>query len=157
MFATARAIAVLLAVAAGTTACSSGTKAEAPAASATPAAAPAAAPAATPAAAAAAAANANAAPEGKWFVEKGCAQCHALKAYGVVSQIQMGPDLGLAKEDVKARFGVELEEFFANPPGTMALVLSSQIVLTPEEKKDVIRRLEAAFEANKALGDSAAH
>ena len=54
-------------------------------------------------------------------------------------------------------FGSDLQEFFANPPGTMALVLSSQIVLTPDEKKDVIRRLEAAFEANKALGDSAAH
>jgi cytochrome c5 len=155
MLATARVLAVLLVAAAGTTACNSGTKAEAPAATTAPAAAPAAAPNA--AAAAAIAANANATPEGKWFVEKGCAQCHALKAYGVVSQIQMGPDLGLAKEDVKARFGVELEEFFANPPGTMALVLSSQIVLTPEEKKDVIRRLEAAFEANKALGDASAH
>jgi cytochrome c5 len=155
MLATARVAAVLLALAAGASGCGSGTKAESPAASAAPAAAPAAAPNA--AAAAAAAANANATPEGKFFVQKGCAQCHALKAYGVVSQIQMGPDLGLAKEDVKARFGVELEEFFANPPGTMALVLSSQIVLTPEEKKDVIRRLEAAFEANKALGDTAAH
>jgi cytochrome c5 len=154
MLATARVLAVLLAVAAGTTACNSGTKAEAPAATTSPAAAPAVAPDA--AAAAAAAANAKATPEGKFFVEKGCAQCHALKAYGVVSQIQMGPDLGLAKEDVKARFGVELEEFFANPPGTMALVLSSQIVLTPEEKKDVIRRLEAAFEAHKKLGGAAA-
>jgi hypothetical protein len=154
MVASVRVAAVLLALAAGAGGCSSGTKAESPAASTAPAAAPAAAP---DAAAAAAAANANATPEGRFFVEKGCAQCHALKAYGVVSQIQMGPDLGLAKEDVKARFGVELEEFFANPPGTMALVLSSQIVLTPDEKKDVIRRLEAAFEANKALGDTAAH
>jgi hypothetical protein len=154
MLATARVLAVLLVVAAGTTACSSGTKAEAPASTTAPAAAPAAAP---DAASAAAAANANATPEGKFFVEKGCAQCHALKAYGVVSQTQMGPDLGLAKEDVKARFGVELEEFFESPPGTMALVLSSQIVLTPEEKKDVIRRLEAAFEANKALGGSSTH
>lgn len=90
--------------------------------------------------------------EGRWFVETGCARCHAVAAYGVRAEVPIGPDLGLAKDNVKARFGVQLEEFFENTPGTMALVLSSQIVMTKEEKQDAIRRLEAAYEAHKKLG-----
>lgn len=112
--------------------------------------------AAQPADAAAPAASAVS-PEGAWFVETGCSQCHAVSVYGVQPQAQIGPDLALAAEDVQTRFGVTLEEFFENPSGTMALVLSSQIQLSPEQKKVAIEKLHKAFEAHKAGGGAASH
>jgi hypothetical protein len=45
---------------------------------------------------------------------------------------------------VKARFGVPLEEFLASPSGTMAIVLSTQIQLTPEQKQIAIGKLKEA-------------
>lgn len=109
------------------------------------------APAAPPAGAAAAVS-----PEGQWFVETGCSQCHAVSVYGVKPPAEIGPDLALAVEDVQTRFGVSLEEFLENPSGTMALVLSSQIQLTPEQKKVALEKLHQAFEAHKAAGGGAA-
>jgi hypothetical protein len=110
----------------------------------------------TAAVAAAAPATSATSPEGEWFVKTGCAKCHAVSVYGVTPEAQIGPDLALAVEDVKTRFGVPLEEFFDNPSGTMALVLSSQIQLTPEEKKVAIRKLHEAFEAHQKAGGIAA-
>ena len=87
--------------------------------------------------------------EGEWFVKTGCAKCHAVSVYGVKSEAQIGPDLSIAVEDVKTRFGVPIEEFLDNPSGTMALVLSSQIQLTPEQKKVAIAKLHAAYAAHQ--------
>ena len=111
-------------------------------------------PAAAPAAPAAPAAT-SASPEGEWFVKTGCAKCHSVSVYGVKPEAEIGPDLAIAVEDVQTRFGVELEEFFDNPSGTMALVLSSQIQLTDEEKKVAIRKLHEAFEAHQKAGGAA--
>ena len=91
-------------------------------------------------------------PEGEWFVKTGCAKCHEVSVYGVKPETQIGPDLALAVEDVKTRFGVPVEEFFESPSGTMALVLSSQIPLTPEEKKVAIRKLHEAYAAHQKAG-----
>jgi hypothetical protein len=47
---------------------------------------------------------------------------------------------------VQARFGKTLEDFLKNPTGTMAVVLSTQIQLSDEERKEAIEKLHLAFE-----------
>lgn len=106
----------------------------------------------SPSASAGAAAAATVAPEGEWFVKTGCAKCHEVSVYGIKPEAQIGPDLSIAVEDVKTRFGVSLEEFMESPSGTMALVLSSQIQLTPEEKKVAIQKLHEAYAAHQKAG-----
>jgi cbb3-type cytochrome oxidase cytochrome c subunit len=82
---------------------------------------------------------------GAWFVKTGCFVCHSISAYGVKSPAQIGPDLSVAVEDVQARFGRTIDDFIAAPTGTMAVVLSRQIILSPEEKKVAIQKLREAF------------
>ena len=60
---------------------------------------------------------------------------------------EVGPDLSIAVEDVQSRFGVTVDDFLANPTGTMSVVLSRQIVLTPEEKAVAVQKLREAFDA----------
>ena len=74
---------------------------------------------------------------GAWFVQKGCFVCHSVQALGVKSPAQIGPDLSTAVEDTQARFGRTVDDFLGEPTGTMAVVLSRQIVLSPEEKKAI--------------------
>jgi cytochrome c2 len=82
---------------------------------------------------------------GAWFVKTGCFVCHSISAYGVRSPAQIGPDLSTAVEDVQSRFGRTLDDFLREPTGTMAVVLSRQIVLTPEQKDVAIQKLRDAF------------
>ena len=76
------------------------------------------------------------------FLRKGCPTCHSIAAFGVKSGTDMGPDLGKAYADVQNRFGVRLEQFLPNPTGTMQMVLSQLITLTPEERDSVIHILK---------------
>jgi hypothetical protein len=92
------------------------------------------------------AAPASSDPRAAIFVEKGCPQCHSISALGVKSPAEIGPDLTLAYTDVQSRFNMELEEFLKNPTGTMQIVLSSQIKLTPEERDSIIEILEDLHE-----------
>jgi hypothetical protein len=64
---------------------------------------------------------------------------------GVKSPAQIGPDLSRAVEDVQSRFGRTIDDFLAAPTGTMSVVLSRQIVLTPEQKVVAIQKLREAF------------
>lgn len=82
---------------------------------------------------------------GAWFVQTGCFVCHSIKVFGVISPAQIGPDLSNAVEDVQARFGRTIDDFLASPTGTMSVVLSRQIVLTPEQKAVAIEKLREAF------------
>ncbi len=82
---------------------------------------------------------------GAWFVKTGCFVCHSISALGVKSPAQIGPDLSTAVEDVQSRFGRTLDDFLAAPTGTMSVVLSRQIVLTPEQKAVAIQKLREAF------------
>lgn len=82
---------------------------------------------------------------GAWFVQTGCFVCHSIKSLGVISPAQIGPDLSTAVEDVQSRFGRTLDDFMASPTGTMSVVLSRQIVLTPEQKAIAIQKLREAF------------
>ena len=56
------------------------------------------------------------------------------------SPAQIGPDLSTAVDDVQKRFGLTLDDVPTNPTGTMSVVLSRQIVLTPEQKANRDRR-----------------
>jgi cytochrome c551/c552 len=82
---------------------------------------------------------------GAWFVKTGCFVCHSISVYGVVSPAQIGPDLSTAVEDVQTRFGRTLDDFLREPTGTMSVVLSRQIVLSPEEKAFAVQKLHEAF------------
>jgi cytochrome c oxidase cbb3-type subunit 2 len=94
---------------------------------------------------------------GGWFVQTGCFVCHSISVFGVKSPAQIGPDLSMAVEDVQSRFGVTLDQFLANPTGTMSVVLSRQIVLTPEQKQVAIQKLREAFaEYQRQRGAAAA-
>ncbi|HJS42492.1 MAG TPA: hypothetical protein VJ755_03405 [Gemmatimonadales bacterium] len=93
-------------------------------------------------AAAAAPPAAPAAAPGAIFERKGCQQCHSISAFGIKSATDVGPDLTNAYADVQTRFGVKLEEFFVSPTGTMQMVLSSMIKLTPAERDSIIHILK---------------
>jgi len=54
-------------------------------------------------------------------------------------------DLSIAVEDVQARFGRTIDDFIREPTGTMSVVLSRQIILTPEQKQVAIEKLRQAF------------
>ena len=86
---------------------------------------------------------------GAWFVKTGCFVCHSVSAFGVKSPAQIGPDLSTAVEDVQSRFGKTIDDFLAAPTGTMSVVLSRQIVLTPDQKQEAVRHLRAAFEEHQ--------
>jgi hypothetical protein len=85
-------------------------------------------------------------PRAQIFLEKGCPQCHRISGLGIVAQIEAGPDLTIAYEDVRSRFNVPLDSFLANPTGTMQIVLSAQIRLTPEERDSIYRLLRDLHE-----------
>jgi cytochrome c2 len=92
--------------------------------------------------------------EGKFFVEKTCFICHDVSSFGIVSATKIGPDLALAVVDAPRRFGRTLDDFLMNPTGTMAVVLSKQIQLTNEEKREAIELLKKAYRKyQEAHGD----
>ena len=88
---------------------------------------------------------------GAWFVETGCFTCHSVSVYGVKSPAQIGPDLSIAVEDVQARFGRTIDDFLREPTGTMSVVLTRQIVLTPEQKAVAVQKLREAFAEHQRL------
>ncbi len=98
---------------------------------------------------------------GEWFAQTGCTSCHSIAVYGIHNLASTGPDLSLAVEDVQKRFGRPLEDFLAAPTGTMAMVLSSRIPLTPEQRGLTIDRLREAYrlyqEKNGTLAPAASH
>jgi cytochrome c2 len=84
--------------------------------------------------------------EGAFFVQKGCFICHSVSTLGIESASKIGPDLSIAVTDVQSRFGKTLEDFMNNPVGTMSVVLSTQIILTDEEKREAIEKLKIAYQ-----------
>lgn len=84
--------------------------------------------------------------EGAFFVKKGCFVCHSISSLGIESAANIGPDLSVAVTDVQSRFGKTLEDFLNNPTGTMSVVLSTQIQLTDEERRQAIEKLKIAYQ-----------
>ena len=93
-------------------------------------------------------------PRAALFVAKGCPQCHSISALGVKSPAEVGPDLTGAYQDVQQRFGVRLDEFLAQPTGTMQVVLGSQITLTPAERDSIVSVLEALWREHERAGQT---
>lgn len=83
---------------------------------------------------------------GEIFARKGCPQCHTISALGIKSPAEIGPDLTGAYSDVQTRFGLKLDQFLAAPTGTMQVVLSSMIKLTPAERDSIIHILKELHE-----------
>ena len=94
-------------------------------------------------------------PRAAIFVQKGCPQCHSISALGVTSPAEVGPDLTGAYEEVRTRFGVKLEDFLAAPTGTMQIVLSSMIQLTPAERDSIIGILKQLHEQREERKEQA--
>jgi cytochrome c551/c552 len=86
---------------------------------------------------------------GAWFVQTGCFVCHSVEVFGVKSPAQIGPDLSTAVEDTQSRFGRTVDDFLNAPTGTMAVVLSRQIILTPEQKAVAVEKLREAFKEHQ--------
>ena len=84
-------------------------------------------------------------PAAEWFVQTGCTSCHSLSVYGVTNLVVNAPDLSVAVEDVQQRFGRPLDDFLRKPTGTMAMVLSSRIVLSESDREIAVRKLEEAY------------
>ncbi len=87
---------------------------------------------------------------GGFFVEKGCFACHHVSVYGVKSYASIGPDLSMAQEDVEHRFGKKLEEFWKAPVGTMMIVRTQLIKMSPEEEAEALVRLRKAYSDHTA-------
>jgi hypothetical protein len=85
-------------------------------------------------------------PRAQIFLTKGCPQCHKISPLGVVAQVEAGPDLALAYEDVRSRFNTSLDSFLTSPTGTMQIVLTSQIRLTPVERDSIYRLLRDLYQ-----------
>ncbi len=83
---------------------------------------------------------------GAWFVETGCFACHSVSVYGVKSYSQMGPDLSAAVENVEKRVGQKIDAFWHEPSGTMTMVRTQLIKMSPEEEALGLQKLQAAFE-----------
>lgn len=99
------------------------------------------------------AATTEAVPGGEWFKQTGCTDCHSVSAYKMWNVAAVGPDLSLAVEDVPKRFGRTLEDFLHAPSGTMAMVLSTRIPLSPAQRDEAIERLHAAYRRHQGLPD----
>jgi hypothetical protein len=90
---------------------------------------------------------------GEIFLHKGCPQCHSIAAFGIKSPTDVGPDLGNAYADVQTRFGLKLNQFLTAPTGTMQMVLSSMIKLTPAERDSIIHILTELHEQHEEHGE----
>ena len=86
---------------------------------------------------------------GEWFKQTGCTACHSISVHNVLNIAAVAPDLSTAVEDVPSRFGVSLDEFLQAPTGTMAMVLSTRIPLTPEQRALAATRLKEAYRSHQ--------
>jgi len=81
---------------------------------------------------------------GEWFVQSGCTPCHSVSVYGLSTPTVNAPDLSIAVDDVRVRFGRSLEDFLGAPTGTMAMVLASRIALDDNGRLVAIEKLKEA-------------
>jgi len=69
--------------------------------------------------------------------------------YDVKGLSPIAPDLSIAIDDVRTRFGRSAEDFLEKPQGTMEMVLGQLIKLTPEEKQEALKELHLANEEHQ--------
>jgi hypothetical protein len=94
----------------------------------------------------------------KFFVQRGCIACHNISIHDIKGLTTIGPDLSIAVEDVKTRFGRTVEDFLDKPQGTMQMVLGDLIKLSPEEKKTAVEQLHQFYaDYQKKKGTTGSH
>lgn len=94
----------------------------------------------------------------KFFVQRGCIACHNISIHDIKGLTTIGPDLSIAVEDVKTRFGRTVEDFLDKPQGTMQMVLGDLIKLTPEDKQNAITQLHQFYaDYQKKKGTTGSH
>lgn len=94
----------------------------------------------------------------KFFVQRGCIACHNISIHDIKGLTTIGPDLSIAVEDVKTRFGRTVEDFLDKPQGTMQMVLGDLIKLSPEDKQEAIAQLHQFYmEHQKKKGTTGSH
>jgi cbb3-type cytochrome oxidase cytochrome c subunit len=87
--------------------------------------------------------------EGAFFINKGCFVCHSVSSYEIESPTNKGPDLSDAVDDVRIRFNKSLEEFIFEPTGTMEIIFGGMIILTDEEKWEIVDKLRTAYDLKR--------
>ena len=83
--------------------------------------------------------------EGRIFVQRGCVQCHSVKALNIQGGA-VGPDLSKAYTEVEAKHGIPIEQFLRKPNSAVMSGVLGNKPLTDEEYNAVLTALKAASE-----------
>jgi mono/diheme cytochrome c family protein len=94
-------------------------------------------------------------PRAAIFVQRGCAECHAITALGVRASADVGPDLTFAYADVVNRYGTNLESFLYNPTGVMRVMLAAHLHLTTADRDSMLHILKGLYAERRADMDDA--
>ncbi len=89
-------------------------------------------------------------PRAAIFVQRGCAQCHAITGLGVRASADVGPDLTFAYADVVNRYGTTLKSFLYNPTGVMRLMLASHLQLSRADRDSMLHILTRLYVERRA-------
>jgi hypothetical protein len=89
-------------------------------------------------------------PRATIFVKHGCTDCHTISGLGRKTARDTAPDLTFSYGDVVARYGMSLEAFLADPPGTMQLVLASRHRLGVVDRDSMVAILRRLYEERRA-------
>jgi cytochrome c551/c552 len=84
-------------------------------------------------------------PRAAIFIQRGCAECHAIAALGVKAATDVAPDLTFAYADVQNRYQLNLASFLENPRGLMGFVFTAHVTLTQSDRDSMARTLEALY------------
>ena len=93
-------------------------------------------------------------PRASLFVQRGCAECHAIAALKVKAKTDAGPDLTFAYGDVRDRYGMTLDRFFDQPAGVMRLVLGGHIQLQRSDCDSLVRLFRDLYTEHLSRLDS---
>jgi mono/diheme cytochrome c family protein len=83
--------------------------------------------------------------EGRIFVQRGCVQCHSVKALNIQGGA-VGPDLSKAYTEVEAKHGIPIQQFLRKPNSAVMSGVLGNKPLTDEEYNAVLTALKAASE-----------
>ena len=92
-------------------------------------------------------------PRAAIFVQRGCAECHAIAALGVKGVSDVGPDLTFVYADVVNRYGTTLEQFMDDPSGIMRMVLVSHVQLRGADRDSIVHVLHQVYNEHRAQMD----
>jgi mono/diheme cytochrome c family protein len=83
--------------------------------------------------------------EGRIFIQRGCVQCHSVKALNIQGGA-VGPDLSKAYAEVQSKHGISIQDFLKKPNSAVMSGVLGDKPLTDEEYNAVLAGLKAASE-----------